>query len=214
VRDYYDAFDFAASQPEVDPKRIAYWGTSLSGGNVICAAAIDKRIRAVVVQSPFVSGELQSAPLAPLLPSILGNRASVRNGNPSIMVPVVPTTLEEANSGNSQAVLSTVDAYHFMQEMKTVGGEWKNEVTLQSMFNLMAHEPRSFIHRIAPTPILMMVPEYDETVETKHQLAMYELALEPKQIRVLRGCGHFGIYTGLGFEENIDAQIQFLKKTL
>ncbi|KAN0095926.1 alpha/beta superfamily hydrolase [Hyaloscypha variabilis] len=215
VRDYFDAFDFAASQPEVNSSRVAYWGTSLSGGNVICAAAVDRRIRAVVAQSPFVSGEIHTTPLAPMLPGIFANRSTVREGKSSMIVPVVPATLEEAESGRSPAILNTAEAFYFMQAMEKAGGEWKNEVTLQSMFNLMVHEPKRFIHRVAPTPLLMVVPENDITVETRAQLDMYRLALEPKQIHVIRDCGHFSIYGGgSGFDENIRIQIEFLRKNL
>ncbi|KAG9229951.1 alpha/beta superfamily hydrolase [Amylocarpus encephaloides] len=215
VRDYFDAFDFASAQPEVDGARVAYWGTSLSGGNVICAAAVDRRIRAVVAQSPFVSGEIHSAPLAPMLPGIFANRSAVREGASSMMVPVVPATLEEAESGRSPAILNTAEAFGFMQGLETAGGEWKNEVTLQSMFNLMVHEPTRLIHRVAPTPLLMVVPEKDLTVETRAQLDMYRLAWEPKQLHVIRDCGHFGIYGGgSGFDENIRVQIEFLRRNL
>lgn len=167
------------------------------------------------MQSPFVSGEIQTAPLTPILPGVYANREGVREGKPSMMVPVVPATLEEAESGRSQAVLGTVEAFHFMKEVETSGGEWRNEVTLQSMFNLMAHEPKTFIHRIAPRPLLMVVPELDTTVETREQLGMYQLALEPKQVHVVKDCGHFGVYGGgSGFDENIRVQIEFLRRNL
>jgi fermentation-respiration switch protein FrsA (DUF1100 family) len=176
---------------------------------------VDRRIRAVVSQSPFVSGEIHTAPLAPMLPEIFANRASIREEKPSMMVPAVPATLEEAESGRSPAVLNTPEAFHFMQDMEKAGGQWRNEVTLQSMFNLMVHEPKRFIHRIAPTPFLMVVPERDTTVETRAQLDMYQLALEPKQIHVVRSCGHFGIYGGgPGFDENVQLQIEFLRRNL
>lgn len=65
---------------------------------------------------------------------------------------------------------------------------------------------------IAPTPLLMVVPEQDTTVETKAQFDMYRLALEPKQIHLVKNCGHFGIYgSGVGFDENIRVQIEFLR---
>ena len=73
-----------------------------------------------------------------------------------------------------------------MNDMEKSGGEWKNEITLQSMFNLMAHEPKRFVHRIAPTPLLMVVPEQNTTGETKAQLDMYRLALEPKHIHLVK----------------------------
>ncbi|HHE74425.1 MAG TPA: hypothetical protein ENL37_04990 [Desulfobacteraceae bacterium] len=40
----------------IDPERIALWGTSLSGGHVITAAARDHRLACVVAQCPSVDG--------------------------------------------------------------------------------------------------------------------------------------------------------------
>jgi fermentation-respiration switch protein FrsA (DUF1100 family) len=191
-----------------------YWGSSLSGGNAISAAAVDKRIKAVVVQVPFVSGELQSAPMAPMVPGMLENRSSVRAGNPSATLHVAPESLEQAQLGLPPAVLNTVDAYEFVKLCATCDGEWENKVTLQSMFNIISFEPRAFIHRIAPTPFLMIVSDNDAIIPTAHQLAAYEQALEPKQLTVIKDFGHFGLYTGAGFEQNIQVQIEFLRKHL
>jgi fermentation-respiration switch protein FrsA (DUF1100 family) len=113
------------------------------------------------------------------------------------------------------SVLGTVEMLHFMNDMEKSGGEWKNEVSLQSVFNLIALEPKRLVHRIAPTLLLMVVPEQDTTVETKAQLDMYRLALEPKQIHLVKNCGHFGIYGGgVGFDLNIGVQIEFLRRIL
>lgn len=214
VKDYFDAFDSAVSHPEVDPKRVVYWGSSLSGGNVICAAAIDRRIKAVVAQIPFVSGELQSAPMAGMVPALFANRTNVRAGNPSAMIPVIPDSFEQAETGHSPAVLNTPDAFNFLNGLSERGGNWENKVTLQTMFNILSFEPRAFINRIAPTPFLMVVSENDTTVPTAYQLAAYQQALEPKQLHVIRNTGHFGVYRGLPFEENIKVQIDFLRKNL
>lgn len=174
VKDYYDAFDYAASLPEVDASKIVYWGSSLSGGNVICAAAVDKRIAAVISQIPFVSGKQASADKAPMLHLLFHNRANIRTGTtPSALIPVTPETLEEAQSGHSHAVLGSVDAFNFDQATASHGGDRKNEVTVQSMLNLMSHEPQAFIHRIAPTPFLMVVSENDSSISTPQQLAMF-----------------------------------------
>src|SRR5450631_2842385 len=56
ARDYRHAITYATTLPEVDPARIGIWGSSYSGGHVLVAAAIDRRVRAVVSQVPLVSG--------------------------------------------------------------------------------------------------------------------------------------------------------------
>jgi cephalosporin-C deacetylase-like acetyl esterase len=78
TRDYLDAFDFASALPDVDPVRIIFWGSSMSGGNAICAAALEKRVRAVIAQVPFVSGELASGEFASLMTVFLEERGAVR----------------------------------------------------------------------------------------------------------------------------------------
>jgi pimeloyl-ACP methyl ester carboxylesterase len=48
------AYDYAVSQPEVDPDRMIGYGRSL-GGAVVCAASTQRRFAALVVQSSFSS---------------------------------------------------------------------------------------------------------------------------------------------------------------
>jgi hypothetical protein len=50
VRDYQHAITFARTLPEVDKDRIGIWGTSYTGGHVLIAGAIDKRVKCVVSQ--------------------------------------------------------------------------------------------------------------------------------------------------------------------
>jgi poly-beta-hydroxyalkanoate depolymerase len=46
------------------------------------------------------------------------------------------------------------------------------------------------------------------------QLDAFEQATEPKQIHIVKGQGHFGIYYGDGFKENIQVQLDWLKDIL
>ncbi len=48
VQDTRAAIDFVAAQPSVDPERIALIGHSLGGVAVLCAAAQDRRVHAVI----------------------------------------------------------------------------------------------------------------------------------------------------------------------
>jgi fermentation-respiration switch protein FrsA (DUF1100 family) len=187
----------------------------MSGGNVICAAAIDKRIKAVIAQVPFVSGEFVSMALGTKKSQfVLADRAQLAKNGSSTMIPVVPESTEEAESGTSQAILSTPDVFPFLAELDRRGVKWEKLGTLQSLFYMQSHEPRSFIHRISPTPLLMVVGEQDLCVPTNLQLAMYQQAQEPKKVHVVRGVGHFGVYYGAAFEENIKVQLGFLNEVL
>src|SRR5271170_4688382 len=63
MSDLQDAITYAQSLEEVDPEKIALWGTSYSGGNVLHVAAFDHRVKAVLAQNPMVSGVENSSRL-------------------------------------------------------------------------------------------------------------------------------------------------------
>ena len=56
ISDYSDAITYVSQRPEVDPDRIAIWGSSYSGGHVLYVGAVDRRVKAVLSQAPLVSG--------------------------------------------------------------------------------------------------------------------------------------------------------------
>lgn len=79
------------------------------------------------------------------------------------------------------------------------GTNWKNEVTLLSQDMFMEYEPRAFIGRISPTPLLMIVGDHDHRCLTDVQLTAFNAASEPKRL-VLLDAGHYEPYT-TKFEE-------------
>lgn len=178
------------------------------------AAAIDRRIKAVVVQAPFVSGEVQLETRMEMLPAIYKDRAATRAGEEWPLTGIVASTLEEAEQGLARAILSDAVAYKYFQDSCERGGNWENRLTTMSVFRMLRFEPIKYIHRIAPTPLLMVLGDRDVSVLTSHQLETFELAREPKQLHILKDCSHFGPYRGKTFEENIVVQIEFLKKHL
>jgi uncharacterized protein len=56
IRDYHAAVDAAKALPGVDGGRVAIWGTSLSGGQVIEVAAARADVAAVIAMTPLTSG--------------------------------------------------------------------------------------------------------------------------------------------------------------
>ena len=88
------------------------------------------------------------------------------------------------------------DAWEFFQESLKVAPNRKNEVTLRSAEMLREYEPGSYIERISPTPLLMIVGNRDVLTATDLALQAYNRALEPKKLVLFEG-GHYDPYVKL-----------------
>ena len=106
------------------------------------------------------------------------------------------------------------DTLPYLTELARRNQDWEKEVTLQSVLNIGICEPKAFIHRIAPTPLLMIVAEEDVTVPTASQHEAFATAKEPKTMAVIKDCEHFDLYFGEKLEENMAVQLDFLKATV
>ena len=213
VEDIHAAVSHSMTLPGVDPDRVVIWGSSYSGGNCMIAAAIDPRVKAVISQGPFTSGgAFYSHFPKELIDSLYANRVY---GAPLEYARLFAETLEEVKTDGARLLLGTEESalyYQVVSKRKlTPGVEWKNEVTLQTIYHLIKHEPGNFIHRIAPRPLLVVIGLKDSILPAALAKAVYAKAGEGKEMLEL-DCGHFDAYHGEVFEINIKAQIEFLKK--
>ena len=197
VEDYRHAISFARSLDSVDPDRIGIWGSSYSGGHVLMVGAVDKRVKAVVSQVPFVSGKRMLEPLVvgTESPGVLtmmleADREAQFAGAAPIRIPVV------VKDPGATCALPGREGYDFLEEARaTRFPDWINEATLRSSDWSCAYEPADYAERVSPTPLLMIVASHDTLppTETDVSLATYERALEPKKLVLLPG-GHFDAY--------------------
>lgn len=216
-RDFSQAFDFAASLESVDRTKIVFWGSSMAGGSVLHAAAFDKRIRAVISQVPFISAEAAIPILAPHIEKIYASRENgggAKSLSSSSLLKLFPEKSHMALQGDPSSILNDSNLYEFLKSLEKQDIPWTPNVTPQTILNIAAFEPLAFIHRIAPTPLLLVVADRDAAAGTSLQLKAFAHAWEPKKLVVLRNTGHFDPYYGESFEENIRAQLSFLKSIL
>lgn len=195
VRDYRHAITYASTLSEVDPTRIGIWGSSYSGGHVLVLGAIDRRVKAVVAQVPLVSGSANIRELvradfrAGFREMFDADRAARFAGDPPVMVPVV------AEDPLAPSALPTPDSWTWFTETgKTRAPSWRNEVTLRTVEMLGEYEPASYLARISPTPLLMVVAREDHLTPAHLAIDAFELAREPKKLTIIPG-GHFDAYT-------------------
>ncbi len=213
VHDYRHAITWIRRQPGINGERIGVWGSSYSGGHVLVLGAIDRRIRCVVAQVPLISGSRNLARLvradmmAPLRAQFDADREARFAGGAPAMLAVVTSEL------NGSAALPTADSWEwFTQTAKTRAPAWHNQVTLRTVEMLAEYEPGSYIERISPTPLLMLVAANDHLTVADEAFAAYNRALEPKRLVVLNG-GHFDAYVK-GFEHSSTAARDWLVEHL
>jgi uncharacterized protein len=73
-------------------------------------------------------------------------------------------------------------------------GRWENSVTLRSTRAARMYEPGTWISRVLPTPLLLVVASEDRVTVTDLALAAHERALEPKRLVLIPG-DHFAPYS-------------------
>jgi len=184
-RSYKDAITFLAGRDEVDAERIGIWGTSYSGGHVLAVAAHDRRVKAVVSQAMTISGHRNL-----LRRHSAQSYAALRRGWADERLRVAagePPTLVQAFGDDSESVR------YQAARPPSERANWRNEVTVRSWELYDEYEPAAFIERIAPTPLLMIVPLDDTMTPAEDAIEAYDRALEPKQLITVAGT-HYAVY--------------------
>jgi uncharacterized protein len=192
IADWRRAISFLESQRAVDPERIGLWGSSYAGGHAIVLGATDRRLRAVVAQVPTISGYEQSlrrvAPqdVAALEAAFTDDERRQFRGEPAATQAVVGT------DPDTPAAYRSADAVAFYTQPAPEGA-WQNVMTVRSSRAARMYEPGTWISRVSPTPLLMIVGLHDTITITDLELAAYERALQPKNLVTING-GHFDPY--------------------
>lgn len=207
------ALTWLAERPEVDADRLALWGSSFSGGEVICIAAVDPRVKAVVANVPFAAtgpidsdGADERARRFEAIADVLEARTPPPSDPPFGPMPVV----RKPGSDVAGFLDQPESAEWFLANGPGTG--WENRVTVQFSAD-PPFDPGSCIERVAPTPLLMVVASGDRTAPVEMALGAFAAAGEPKQLEVLDG-HHFTGYQGEGLERAIDVTRRFLVEHL
>ena len=216
-RGYRDAIDFAVTLDEVDADRIALWGDSYTGGQVIVVGAIDPRVKAIVAQCPVFGAEPPAVEPTKANFEILTEiflRGDVR-GSPETTTGPIPVV--SSDQAGTPSLLKPIQAFRwFIDYGGRAGTKWINSVTRVVPVTSVPYHPTLCAPFVKAPTLLMVAPE-DEMVHANYSVSRqaYELLPGTKQWHDIAG-GHFGLlyYPGELFEEAIQAQARFLKKWL
>jgi len=190
IDDYRCAITFAETQPDLDAQRIGIFGTSFSGGHVLAVGAMDRRVKCVVAQVPFISGSLNmTSQYQPDEAEAMRKRWD--EDRRARAAGAAPQTVPHYVGDPSNPVAGrSANRVKFFQQMSDWEKKnWKNQLTLRSMEYLYQYEVGDYVPLISPTPLLMIVSHE----EVRLMLPFYDRALEPKKLLLTTG-GHYDPY--------------------
>ncbi len=212
LQDWAAAIAHARSLKDLDPRRIALWGSSFSGGLVVAAAVEDGRVAAVSSQGGMLDGlaalthllkmegPVQLARISALAAL---DTARARLGLSRITLPVV-------GEPGSMAVLTTADSKPGY--LAITPPDWVNSISLAWMLTLPLFRPNLMARRL-PCPTLFCIAERDLVVPPAAvEDAARRAGTKAEVCRYPRG--HFEIYVGDGFEDSVRDQTAFFLRHL
>jgi len=212
LEDYAAAIEFARNLDEIDPQRIALWGTSLSGGHVITAAARDHRIACVVAQCPGVDGRasakhaFETNGISHVLRLVVhGQRDWVRG-----VLGLAPHRIPVVGKPGSLALMTTPGEWEFFEEI--VPAAYNNAVCARILIRGDKYRPIKYAGNVR-CPVLMQVCEKDEIIPVAAARETEKLLGNHADARYYP-IGHFDIYQGEHYERAVAEQVGFLQKHL
>lgn len=186
AEDVRAAVDRLGGVPEVDMNRLALVGWGLGGGVVVAAAADDPRVRAVVVANGIADGLRSTRAMhddeswGRLVQRVEADRVRRTTvGRSEVTSPwdIVRLDLDSAT-----------DTYVGDELYKAPGFGWG--VTLESADYLLRFSPEAVVHRIAPSPVLIVHGEKNRLHHPDEAQELYRRAGEPKELVILPDSGH------------------------
>ena len=212
LEDCSAAVDFARSRAEIDPDRIAIWGTSAGGGYGLAIAAKDKKITCICAQVAGLDIKedgklaLKREGLRFILRLVMHaqrDKGRSRFGLSAHKIPIVgkPGTL---------AIIIAPGAYEGYAKLAQEG--FVNEVCARAILTTGGYNPLNYAKDVH-CPVLIQVCEKDNLVSLNSAQKVAEILGEKAEIKRYP-IGHFDIYTGDHFEQAVRDQIEFFKKHL
>jgi len=202
VEDIKNAISFLSSLDEVDPDRIGLWGTSYGSANAIVAASEDKRVKCLNVQLAFGDGErcITVNDVVTFKETLMRLKEKKELTGREMMVPI-------------SKILSDEQSKDFLQKNIDKFPELKIKIPFLTILETMNYKPEQYLKNVH-IPILIIGAEKDIVNPISETYSLYNLALEPKELAIIKDATHFLLYEGEYFEQAVSKQISWFSKYL
>ena len=208
VIDSQAALTFLGAQPTVDPDRLGLYGTSYGGATVVWTAAIDPRVRCVVSVVGIGHGRrwMRSVRRPDEFSDLLERAAADR--------------IQRAMTGASDFVERTEILLPDRQSAELAAAARAgnpgavSQIPLEFIDDTLGFHPEWIVDRIAPRPLMLITTDNDRLVPPDESAELFRRAGEPKRLVVLRGFGHYEVYTGDCFRQVMEYTLDWYRQYL
>ncbi len=202
TEDFSAAVDFLGLQPSVDRSRIGLIGICGFGGMGLNAAAVDKRIKAVVTTSMYDMSrvmargyydKLTREQRTAMLEKMSDQRwIDAEKGSSTPGPRILPETLE----GVTDPVIRMYFDYYrkprgFHRRSPNSNGAW----TATAAMSFMNLPLLTYIEEISPRPVLLIAGENAHSRYFSEDA--YKAAAEPKELMIIKSADHVDLYDRL-----------------
>jgi fermentation-respiration switch protein FrsA (DUF1100 family) len=200
TEDFSAGVDFLGLQSYVDRERIGIIGICGWGGMALNAAAIDKRVKAVVASTMYDMGRAMSkgyndsVTLEQRTKTLeqLGQQRWVDAEKGS---PAYQPAYNELKGGEAQFLVDYHDYYMtprgYHKRSVNSGNAW----TITTPLSFMNTPLLTYIKEISPRPVLFIHGENAHSLYFSK--TAYEAAAEPKELMIIKGANHVDLYDNM-----------------
>jgi pimeloyl-ACP methyl ester carboxylesterase len=201
LEDWRAAIAFARSLPEVDPSRVATFGSSMGGGNALAAAAGDAAVAAAISQVPFLDIVRQAHRSSPLVTARMLAAAARGVHLPAVGQP------------NEPALINAPGGEEGWRRVVSIGEDsrWRNRVSSRWLLGA-PYRPAKYAAKLH-CPWLVCVGEADRVAKPGPAIAAAKRA-PLGELRTYPGVDHFDIYDGPAHEAVVADEVEFLRRHL
>jgi fermentation-respiration switch protein FrsA (DUF1100 family) len=212
LKDCLGALDYVRNREEIDPGRVAFWGTSAGGGYGLAIAAQDKRIACVCAQvAGLDSDEDGRVALARegwgfflrLFVHAQRDKGRSRFGLSAHRIPIV-------GKPGSLAMITAPGAFEGYARIASPG--FVNEVCARALLMTQGFNPMDYVADVR-CPVLLQICDKDNLVSSSSAIKAAERLGEYAEVERYP-IGHFDIYFDEHFEQAAADQIAFFTKHL
>jgi fermentation-respiration switch protein FrsA (DUF1100 family) len=207
LADWAAAVEFARSLAQVDPARVAIWGTSFGGGHVLRLAARNPTVAAAVAQCPFTDG-IASALRLGATSSVKVSAAAIADQIGGLLGRT-PVRVAAAGPRGSAALMTAPDALPGYGRLAALADAPEVGIAARIVLTIGGYRPGRDLARVT-VPTLICVCDPDSVAPNRITNAYIRKAANPRITSRTYACGHFDIYFDSRFEQAVADQIEFL----